>query len=400
MRPEPFSVHVSDEILDDLRFRIARHRWPPEIEDPMGRYGFPSEQLRALAATWKDDFDWRAAEARINRFAQYRVTIDGFPIHFIREPGKGPKPMPLILSHGWPWTFWDMHKVIGPLTDPAAHGGDPMDAFEVIVPSLPGFLYSTPTPRLGVHAGTAADLWHKLMTEVLGFGRFAAGGADWGARVTAQLGHKYAASLYGVHTVGATPLDLFNGERFWDITAFLVPYDAPPEQRALLPAFIKGVSHVAVQTVEPQTLAYAMHDSPVGMLAWLVQRRREWGDTKGNVESVFPRDHLLTVATLYWATESFASSARYYREAVLDPWRPSHDRMPRIEAPAGITFLGGENPPGISVEQRIQGFLASPAAKNYNLHFINGHPSGGHFAHFENPEALVSDLRAMFRTLR
>src|SRR3546814_827380 len=281
MTPEKFTVHISDEILQDMRARIAATRWAPEMEDMGWRYGFDGGYLRELARTWQSEFDWREAERAINQFTHYRVTIDGFPIHFIREPGKGPKPIPLILTHGWPWTFWDMQKVIRPLADPAAYGGDPADAFDVIVPSLPGFTFSTPLPRLGVHAGTAADLWHILMTKVLGFQRFAAAGADWGARVTAQLGHQYASSLYGVHTVGTIPLDLFNGERWWDITSYLVPYDAPAEVRQrMLPGLSRIVSHVAVQTIEPQTLSYAMHDSPVGMLAWLAQRRREWGQTK------------------------------------------------------------------------------------------------------------------------
>jgi len=398
---EQFTVHVADEVLDDLRRRIADTRWPPHVDGLGWRYGFDEDYLRELARSWLD-YDWRAEEARINGFSHYRTTIDDVPIHFIREPGKGPSPVPLILTHGWPWTFWDMQKVIRPLADPAAYGGDPADAFEVIVPSLPGFAFSTPLPRPGINSVVTADLWHRLMTEVLGFPHYAAAGADWGARVTAQLGHKYAASLIGFHTVNTTPLELFNAERYWDITGFLVPYDTPPEVRAqVLPGLSRIVSHVAVQTVEPQTLAYAMHDSPVGMLAWLMQRRRDWGDTAGDVESAFPRAHLLATATLYWATESFASAARFYAEAVRDPWKPSHERSPRLEAPVGLTFLGGENPPGIDTpEQRIELFRNSPAAANYNLHFVNAHPRGGHFAHYENPEALIGDIRATFRGLR
>jgi microsomal epoxide hydrolase len=169
----------------------------------------------------------------------------------------------------------------------------------------------------------------------------------------------------------------------------------------MLPWLRKAVSHVAVQTIEPQTLAFAMHDSPVGMLAWLMQRRREWGDTHGDIESAFPRDHLLATATIYWVTESFASAARYYAEAVHHRWEPSHDRTPQMEAPAGLTFLGGENPPGIDTPaQRIALFRNSPAVARYNLHYVNAHPHGGHFAHYENPEALIGDIRATFRELR
>lgn len=398
---EKFQICVSDEVLDDLRRRIKATRWLPPVEGLGWDYGFDQEYLRELADSWLT-FDWRAEEARINAFDQYRTTIDDVPIHFIREPGKGPAPTPLILTHGWPWTFWDMQKVIRPLADPASFGGDPADAFDVIVPSLPGFAFSTPLRRPGITSLVIADLWQKLMTDVLGYGQFAAAGADWGARVTAQLGHKHAASLLGIHTVNTTPLELFNAERYWDITGTLVPYDTPPGIRAtLLPWVKKAVSHVAVQTIEPQSLAPAMHDSPVGMLAWLTQRRREWGDTGGDVESAFPRDHLLATATLYWVTESFASAARIYAEGVRHPWRPSHDRSPRIEAPAGLTFLGGENPPGVETpEQRIGLFRNSKGAADYNLHYINAHPRGGHFAHYENPEALIGDIRATFRDLR
>src|SRR3546814_265059 len=172
-------------------------------------------------------------------------------------------------------------------------------------------------------------------------------------------------------------------------------YDAPAEVRQrMLPGLSRIVSHVAVQTIEPQTLSYAMHDSPVGMLAWLAQRRREWGQTKdGDIESAFPREHILTTATLYWATECFASAARFYREAVLHPWVPSHDRTPRIEAPTGITLLGGENLPGMTTEDRVQAFVKGPAAQNYNLHFLNTHPTGGHFAHYENPDACIAHIQ-------
>ncbi|MFA5493430.1 MAG: epoxide hydrolase [Porticoccaceae bacterium] len=401
MTAESFPIRVADEVLDDLRRRIAATRWPTNVGNDDGLYGFDGVYLRELARSWAEDYDWRAAERHINGFRHYRTTLDGVPVHYIREPGVGPNPIPLILSHGWPSTFWDMHKIIRPLTDPAAFGGDPADAFEVIVPSLPGFAWSTPLPAAGVSASAAADLWHKLMTEALGFERYAASGGDWGSRVTSELGHKYAASLYGVHILGATPLDLFNHERYWDITAAFVPYDAPEEvRRAVLPFVTKAISHACVQSLEPQTLSYAMHDSPVGQLAWLMQRWRDWSHCDGDLESEYDRDFLLTTATLFWVTESFATSVRYYRDAVLYPWAPSHDRTPRVEAPTGITFLGGENPPGVTTADRAAIFRESSRAKDYNLHFVNAHDFGGHFGYVENPEACIADIRATFRGLR
>src|SRR5690606_229878 len=287
-------------------------------------------------------------------------------------------------------SFWEMHKIIRPLADPASYGGDPEDAFDVIVPSLPGFGYSTPLKRAGLSASVATDIWHKLMTEVLGFDRFAASGGDWGSRLTSELGHKYASSLYGIHILGTTPLDLVNHERYWDITAAFVPYDAPAEVRkAVLPFVTKAISHACVQSLEPQTLSYAMHDSPVGQLAWITQRWRDWGHTHGDVEAAFGKEFLLTNAMLYWVTESFGSSVRYYRDAVLHPGRPSHDRTPRVEAPTGITFLGGENPPGITTENRVEIFRNSSAAAGYNLQFVNAHEFGGHFGYLENPQACI-----------
>jgi pimeloyl-ACP methyl ester carboxylesterase len=401
MPPERFVIDIADDVLADLRRRLLATRWPRDLGNEQWSYGFNADYLRSLVDTWLNDYDWRKIERQINAFDHYRVLIDEIPIHFIREPGRGPNPIPLIISHGWPSTFWDMQKVIRPLADPAAFGGDPNDAFHVIVPSLPGFGFSTPVRRVGINASRTADLWQKLMTEVLGFGRFAASGGDWGGRVTSELGHKYAANLYGIHLLGATPLDLFSGERWWDITSTLVPYETPVAVRKLaLRGMSHIVSHAAVQTVEPQTLAFAMHDSPAGQLAWITQRWRDWAQTGGDLEAVFPREFLLTTSMLYWVTESFVSSVRYYGDAVRHPWRPAHDRSPRVEAPTGITFLGGENPPGVTTDTRAATFRASAAAADYNLHYVNAHPKGGHFGHYENPEACIADIRATFRGLR
>lgn len=401
MPPQPFTVDIPDAVIEDLRRRVRATDWPDDLGNEDWGYGVNGAYLKSLADTWADDYDWRQAEARMNAFAHFRVTLDDVPIHFIREPGRGPNPVPLILTHGWPWTFWDMQKVIKPLADPGAFGGDPADAFEVIVPSLPGFGFSTPLPRAGMNFWKTADLWQTLMTDVLGFRRYAAAGGDWGVQVTEQLGHKYAESLFGIHITGAIPMDLFNRERYWDITNAFVPPETPQPLRSVLLNDLKRiVTHVTVQTIEPQTVAYALQDSPVGLLAWLVQRRRDWGETHGELERAFPREHLLTTATLYWATKSFVSSARFYGDAVRYPWSPSHDRKPLIEAPAGITFLGGENLPGMTADNRIDIFKATPQAANYNLHYAKAHPTGGHFSFYEAPEACVADLRATFRDLR
>jgi microsomal epoxide hydrolase len=401
MNPQPFTVAVPDAVLDDLKRRLLNTRWPSDIGNEDGVYGFKAPYLRELVNYWANDYDWRAAEREINSFQHYRAEIDSVPLHYIREPGVGPNPKPLIMFHGWPSTFWDMNKVIRPLANPGAYGGDPNDAFEVIVMSLPGFGFSTPLPRAGISAAIMADLAHELMTKVLGFERYATAGCDWGSHLTSELGHKYASSLFGIHLLGSTPLDLFNHERFWDITAGFVPYSAPAEVRkAILPFVTKTIVHACVQTLEPQTLSYAIHDSPVGQLAWLMQRWQDWSDCHGDLASEYDRDFLLTTAMLYWVSESFVSSVRIYREAALQPWQPSHNRSPRIEAPTGITFLGGENFPGVTTATRVAAFENSPNAANYNLHYINAHEFGGHFGYVENPEACIADIRATFRDLR
>lgn len=396
-----FTIHVPDAVLDDLKSRINHMRWPVDVGNDDWCYGFNADYLKALARSWVEEFDWRAVEREMNAFNHQRTVVDGVPVHYIVEKGKGPNPIPLLVNHGWPSTFWEMQKVIRPLADPAAFGGDPADAFDVIVTSLPGFGFSTPLLEPAMNSSRVADVLHRLMTEELGHERYAVSGGDWGSRMASQLGHHYAKSLYGVHILGTTPLDLFNHERYWDITASFVPYDAPETVRkAILPFVTKAVSHSSVQSLEPQTLAYAMHDSPVGQLAWIIQRLRDWGHTQGDVESVFSRDYLLTTATLYWVTECFASSVRYYRDAILHPWQPSHDRSPRVEAPTGITFLGGEDPPGITTDNRVEMFRQSERAQDYNLHYVKAHAFGGHFGYFENPEACIDDIRNTFRELR
>jgi microsomal epoxide hydrolase len=397
---EPFAIAVPDEEIEDLRRRLKATRWPADFANEHWKYGTSTDYLKSLVDYWIEEYDWRAAEQEINRFQHFRAVVEGVPVHFLREAGKGPAPMPLIVSHGWPWTFWDMRHVIGPLADPASHGGDAADAFDVIVPSLPGFGFSTPLTVPGINWWRTADLWDALMTKWLGYDRYAASGGDWGALVTAQLGHKYASHLHGVHMLHAIPLTLFNTERPWDITGgALVPPSVTGELREAVHARQRRIaSHVAVQVLDPQTLANALNDSPAGLLSWLVERRRAWGDTRGDVESRFPREHLITTTMLYWLTGSFGTSARYYAEAAHNPWKPSHDRMPVVEAPTAFSFMGGEAAPGVT--DPVKTFREGPQAASYNLRQVTSHPTGGHFGHYEEPEAVVKAIRDMFRGLR
>jgi pimeloyl-ACP methyl ester carboxylesterase len=294
--------------------------------------------------------------------------------------------MPLVLTHGWPWTFWDYAELIRPLADPAAHGGDAADAFDVVVPSLPGYGFSTPLRRTGVTWASTADLWARLMGDVLGYERFAAQGGDWGAFVTGELGHRFADRLHGIHlTLPAHPALGFNR---------MQPDDFAPEEQDRFALMSRRMSsataHLAVHSSDPQTLAYAFCDSPVGLAAWIVERRRNWSDCDGHVERRFSKDDLLTTVMIYWLNQSIGTSMRFYWENMRLAWKPAHDRSPAIEAPTGIAVFPKEL---LFLPRKL-------AEKNANLTHWSEMASGGHFAPAEEPELLVADIRACFRPLR
>jgi pimeloyl-ACP methyl ester carboxylesterase len=386
---EPFRLDVSDAVLDDLRVRLMCTRWVEDFANAGWQYGTNTAYLQELAAYWVDIFDWRLQERAINAYPQFRTEIDGVPIHFIHVRGNtrdSEKPAkPLILSHGWPWTFWEYRKVISPLSDPGAHGGDPADAFDVVVPSLPGYGFSTPLRQTGIHFWRTSGLWVKLMDR-LGYQRFAAHGADWGALVTADLGHRYPERLMGIHVPMTLPLDLFTGG-----LPAAEDYDAcEAPMAARLQNFFAGESaYSALQCTKPQTIAAALNDSPVGLASWIIEKLRSWSDCHGDVETRFSKDDMLTTVMIYWISKSYGTSARYYYEAAHDPWTPVHNRMPVVEAPVGVSVLPEE-------------ICSAPRRwleRYYNLKQLRHHPSGGHYAAWEEPEAIVSDLRDFFRRL-
>jgi pimeloyl-ACP methyl ester carboxylesterase len=386
MKIEPFTIAIEESALVDLRRRLEHTRFAEDFANAGWEYGTNGDYLKELVAYWRDHYDWRKHEKEMNAWPHFRTVIDDMPIHFMHIRGKGPKPIPLILSHGWPWSFWDFRKVIGPLSDPAAYGGDPADAFDVVVPSLPGFGFSTPLSKTGINFTTTADLWVKLMNG-LGYERFATHGGDWGAFISAQLGHKYADRLYGTHFTVMTPLDMFSG-------GSVPAEDYAPEEMARLQRnqlFMQtGISHLILQSQTPQSVAYAFNDSPVGLCSWLVQKRRSWSDCGGNVEACFSKDDLLTLVMIYWLTQCYGTSARYYYEAVHHPWQPSHDRMPVVEAPVGVSVFANE----LVIQPRRW------AERYYNLRRWTEFPTGGHFAAAEQPEAVIDDVRAFYRELR
>ncbi|CAI6030912.1 epoxide hydrolase family protein [Cohnella sp. JJ-181] len=397
---EPHPIEIPDAALADLRHRLKATRWPMDVGNDDGYYGVRRKELQQLAEYWMDGFDWRHAEKAINAYRHYTVKVDGVPVHFMYKAGAGPNPTPLILSHGWPWTFWHWSKVVDPLADPAAFGGDPAEAFDVIVPSLPGFGFSAPLPdHPDMNFWKIADLWHKLMTETLGYTKYAAAGCDVGALVTGQLGHKYPEHLYAIHIGSAQKLTLFNGDRAWDLSGGRPIPDHLPEAdlKRILELDRRFASHLAVHVLDPGTLAYGLSDSPVGMLAWILERWSRWSDSRGDVENVFSKDDILTHATIFWANNAIETSMRIYANNNRYPWKPSHDRWPVIQAPTGVTFVGYENPPGIATDARVQNFLEGDRAAWYNHVNVTVHEHGGHFIPWEIPEQWVADLR---RTLQ
>jgi pimeloyl-ACP methyl ester carboxylesterase len=391
MIAEPFEIAIDDAVLDDLRDRLRRTRFPIDVENEDWGYGVNTAYLRDIVHYWLDGYDWRAQERLLNDYRHYRATVDGIALHFVHERGQGPDPLPLVLTHGWPWTFWDFRDVIRPLADPAAFGGDAADSFDVVVPSLPGFGFSGPL-RKPISIWQVADLWVGLMQGVLGYPSFGAHGGDLGMLVTAQLGHRYASRVVGVHMAPRpVRLDAYNLERPWaQLVAGTLPGSAV-EAAAMVEWERKKVGHAVAHILGPQTLASALHDSPAGLAAWLLERRRNWSDCGGDVESVFSRDDLLTGIMLYWVTESLVTSARLYLDNWRLGWSPSHDRVPVVESPTGIALFLRDLPPGASVEW---------IGEYFNLERMTTVEPGGHFAAAERPELLVEELREFFRPLR
>lgn len=382
MDVQPFRIAVADDVLADLRARLARTRYPDEIDGSGWTYGTERAYLQSLVDYWRDRYDWRAAEARLNAFPQFRAQVDDLGIHFIHVRGKGPKPFPLVITHGWPGSVAEFTKIIGPLTDPASHGGDPADAFDVVCPSMPGYGFSDHARTPGMDAERIAGIWAQLM-QGLGYTRFGAQGGDWGSMVSTYLGANHADVVAGVHLnmVVAFPPDPAN------------PLDGLTQDEVIdmipMEAWLKEeTGYQRIQGTKPQTLGYALNDSPAGLCAWIVEKFRTWSDCDGNVESRFTKDQLLTNVMLYWVTETATSSARLYYEMVhADKFPPQGFR---VNVPTACAIFPKElfKPPRSWVE------------KLYNVAQWTRFESGGHFAAMEEPKLLIEDVRRFFRTLR
>jgi microsomal epoxide hydrolase len=381
MTPRPFAITIGDEVLADLRTRLQRVRWPDEVPDAAWRYGTGLGYMTELVAYWRDRYDWRAHEATLNSFRQFTVPVAGIDLHFIHEPGVGLAPLPLLLSHGWPGSVWEFHRLIPMLTDPARFGGDPADAFTVVAPSLPGYTFSfrPGQPRFGVVE--MADVLAKLMTDVLGYRRFAAQGGDWGAFVTSYLGAAYADRLVGIH------VNLLAVRR--DVSAPAEPTEAETAYLAELQHWQREeTGYQWIQGTKPQTLAYGLTDSPVGLAAWIVEKFRTWSDCGGDVERRFTKDVLLTNIMLYWVTGAINPSFWPYYARFHQPW-PVGEKQ-KVTVPTAYAEFPREilHPPRAWAE------------RVYNIRRWTRMPAGGHFAALEEPAALATDIRAFFREFR
>ena len=383
MDVRPFTIAVEDSVLEDLQQRLADTRWPDEIPDTGWDYGSNLAYLKELVEHWRTKFDWRAQEAKLNAFSHFKSEVDGLDIHFIHEKGKGPNPIPLVITHGWPSCFFEMTKIIPLLADPASHGGDAADSFDVVAPSLPGFGFSDHAQDRGMEVQRVAGMWNKLMTENLGYPKFAAQGGDIGSGVTARLGYAHADTLYGIHLTSITRPTPYLGPGSRPVTD---AEQALIAQRDKWFADEGGYNHI--QGTKPQTLAYGLNDSPVGLAAWIVEKYRTWRDCGGDVEKSYTKDELLTIVTIYWVTQTISSSTRMYFENQKNLWAMEKDQ--KVPAPAGMAMF----PQEISKPPREWGERSYDVRRWTEMH------SGGHFAALEEPQLLAEEVRAFFRDFR
>jgi len=372
----PFTLAVPQAELDDLHDRLDKTRWPDRETAPGWDQGVPSDRLRALVDYWRHDYDWRRCEAMLNGFGQYQTGIDGLDVHFLHIRSPHADAMPLLLTHGWPGSVIEFHKAIGPLSDPVAHGGSAADAFHLVIPSLPGYGLSGKPTEPGWGVERIARAWAVLM-ERLGYDRYVAQGGDWGSSVTASLGVQAPPGLIGVHLNMLT----------------IMPPDLGDDLDADEQAAVAAAQHFAdiesayarLQATRPQTIGYALADSPVGQAAWIYEKLRGWSDCDGDPETVFTRDEMLDTITLYWLTNSAASSARLYWES-MGSFRPMV-----IDLPLGYSQFPREilAPPRAWAERVFS-----------NIIHWNVVEKGGHFAAFEQPALFVEEVRTCFRRLR
>jgi pimeloyl-ACP methyl ester carboxylesterase len=381
-QPEEFALSVPETAIADLRERLGRTRFPDQAPGEPWAYGTNVEYLRGLVEYWRTAFDWRAQEARLNAFPQFKVPLHDIDVHFLHVPGKGPNPCPLLLMHGWPGSVFEFLDLIPRLTDPARFGGNPGDAFTVVAPSLPGYglSFRPGQKRFGIEE--IADCLADLMTGTLGYRRFAAQGGDWGGITASRMGYAHADKLIGIH------VNLLAVRRDGSMLA-----DPTPDERKYLDELAywlkEETGYQWIQGTRPQTLSFGLTDSPSGLAAWIIEKFRAWSDCGGDVESAFTRDQLLANICLYWFTGAIGSSFFPYYFRMHRPW-PIPDGG-TIAVPTGYAEFPHE----------ILRAPRSLAARTYtDIRRWTVMPRGGHFAAMEQPEALATEIREFYRPLR
>jgi microsomal epoxide hydrolase len=380
-QPTPFRVEVPDSVLADLAERLDRVRWPDEAPDGGWEYGTDLSYLQHLIDHWRTKYDWRTHEAELNRWPHFSAPVGGIDVRFLHVPGQGPDPMPLLLLHGWPGSIWEFHRILPLLTDPGAHGGDPADAFTVVAPSLPGYGFSFRPGQPRFSIAEMAAVMDELMVDVLGYQRYAAQGGDWGAGITTRLGSHHPEHLAGIH------LNLlFARPPMVQLT------DVTPEEQAAVDEFEvwlkEETGYQWIQGTRPQTLAYGLTDSPVGLCAWILEKFRRWSDCDGDVERRFPPDVLLTNVMIYWTTGAIGSS--FWPYYAVRHGAGILEKGKRVEVPTGYAAFPKE----------IFHIPRAWADQIYNIQRWTTMAAGGHFAALEEPEALAGEVRAFFRALR
>lgn len=377
-----FQIQVSEEALADLRRRLADTRYPDQLDGAGWDYGTELGYLRALCDYWREGFDWRAQEAKLNAFGQFTTEIDGLRVHFIHEHSRHPHALPLIITHGWPGSVYEFYKIIHPLVAPEEHGGSPDDAFHVVCPSMPGYGFSQAPSEPGFSIRRVAEVNAKLMAK-LGYGRYGAQGGDWGAVASAWLGALDPEHVCGVHlnmVLGKKPANPEKAAALTDEEAKRLE-DARRFRQT-------ETGYQRIQGTKPQTLGYALNDSPAGLAAWIVEKFRSWSDCGGDVESRFSKDDLLTNIMLYWISGNITSSMRLYYESMkAGEFGPPAQY---VETPTGYAVFPVE----------LTRLPRSWAEECFNVVHWTEMPKGGHFASLEEPELLVNDIREFFRPYR
>jgi pimeloyl-ACP methyl ester carboxylesterase len=378
-RAEPFTPDTDPAALDDLRTRLRSTRWPDAPQDAGWSLGTDIDYLRELVTYWADEFDWPTQETALNRLPRFRMQTGGLGIHFVHARAATPNALPLVLTHGWPDSFWRYSKVVPLLTDPGSHGGDPADAFDVVVPDVPGYGYSDVPIGPPIDSIAVAALWAELMTA-LGYQKFGAAGGDIGSHVSRYLALDYPARVVAVHRTDAG-IPLFSGD----------PADLTPEERDWFASIATwGATegaYGAMHRTKPQTAAVGLNDSPAGLASWIVEKLRGWSDCDGDIERSFTKDEILTNVTIYWLTETIGSSMRMYKaNSAIPPAQLAR----RVDVPSGFSIFRGDvvRPPRAWLERVTNAvYVAEPA-------------HGGHFAPFEEPELYAQELREFFRPYR